>query len=185
MKRRKTIPQAALAGPSGVPAHLLKTPYEQQERASMATQRTPPVEEYEVCEELYKHLSEKLNQIPENAQPIERIMTMCGALCQAEMEKCVNHGDRETADILDEVCGQYLGLVKHGVLQGTIRVAPDMYNSGSIQLGDADLKVYLEARKAGLRNRLQLLKDVSWYFSCFGDGNLVISVSFVCVFISC
>lgn len=163
MKRRKTNPHAGLGGEGsgGVPPHLSKTPYEQQERNSMATQRTPNVEELELSEELFNHLTENLSQLPENAQPIQKLLSVCGAVCGSELHKRSKECDAEVCAALDAIFAHFLALVKLAVTQGDIKFAPDM-SGNVVKLGDEDLKVDLEARKAGLRNRLQMLKDVSF-----------------------
>jgi hypothetical protein len=162
MKRRKTsvAPQAAI--PAGPPANLLRTPYEPQETRGMSagtSQRTPNVEEFELPPELYERLSQALHDLPENAAPVERLLALCGSVCDAKLDILKKAGDTEDAAVLDTVFKSFLESLKQAAESGSIQFAVPP-SSGAVELGDEDLKVDLEARKAGLRNRLALLKKV-------------------------
>lgn len=164
MKRRKT---SVAPGPPQVPVappqtnnNFLRTPYEQQERLSAgASQRTPNVEEFELPPELYERLSQALHNLPENAAPVERLLALCGSVCDAKLDILKKKGDTEDAAVLETVFKSFLESLKAAADSGSIQFAVPS-TSSALELGDEDLKVDLEARKAGLRNRLALLKKV-------------------------
>ena len=164
MKRRKTIvedPATAAADGGGTQASLLQTPYEQQERGSVATQRTPNVEEYEISAELYERLSHNLHNLPETAGPSDRLLALCGSVCAAELEILRKGGKLEDVAVLEIVFSSFLEALKAAAEGGDLQFAA--VSSGSPEMGDEDLRVDLEARKAGLKNRLQILNKVSTY----------------------
>ncbi len=163
MKRRKTSvapPPAMPAGPP--PTNFLRTPYEPQETRGLSaggSQRTPNVEEFELPPELYERLSQALHNLPENAAPVERLLALCGSVCDAKLDILNKAGDTEDAAVLDKVFKSFLESLKTAAESGSIQFAAPP-SSSVLELGDEDLKVDLEARKAGLRNRLALLKKV-------------------------
>jgi hypothetical protein len=160
MKRRKTSVAPPPPIPAGPPTQFLRTPYEQQERLSAGTsQRTPNVEEFELPAELYERLSQALHNLPENAAPVERLLALCGSVCDAKLDILKKHGDTEDAVVLETVFKSFLDSLKSAAESGSIQFAAPP-SSSVLELGDEDLKVDLEARKAGLRNRLELLKKV-------------------------
>ena len=162
MKRRKT---AVPPPPPLAPHHLLKTPYEAQERAaSAATQRTPNVEEYEISAELYERLSTNLQNLPDNAPPAQRLLALCGAVCGAEVELLGKEGHEDESSALETVFTSFLASLKAAAERGSVQLST-LQDAPGIALADADLRVDLEARKAGLRNRLQMLKkeEEEWH----------------------
>lgn len=162
MKRRKTSvapPPPVLVGPQ---TNYLRTPYEPQETRCLSagtSQRTPNVEEFELPPELYERLSQALHDLPENAAPVERLLALCGSVCDAKLDILSKSGDKKDAEILDTVFKSFLESLKSAAESGSIQFAVPP-SSNVLELGDEDLRVDLEARKAGLRNRLAILKNV-------------------------
>jgi len=163
MKRRKTSVAPPPPVPVGPPqTNYLKTPYEPQETRCLSagtSQRTPNVEEFELPPELYERLSQALHDLPENAAPVERLLALCGSVCDAKLDILNKSGKTKDATVLDTVFKSFLESLKSAAESGSIQFAVPP-STTVLELGDEDLRVDLEARKAGLRNRLALLKNV-------------------------
>lgn len=144
-------------------ANVLATPYGQQERSSMATQRTPCVEEYEITAELYEHLSRSLHEVPEGALASDRLLAICGSVCRAEVEVLAKEGKPELTTTLDTIFKAFLDSLTASARQGMIRFSTPV--NPLLELDADDLKVDLEARKSGLKNRLEILQkeESEWH----------------------
>jgi len=160
IKRRRTGAEL-LNQTENVQANALKTPYEDIERASIASQRTPNVEEYEISAELYDRLSRSLHNLPETAPPSDRLVVVCSSVCRAEVEILKQTGQGALASMLDQVFSSYMASLSNAAEQGAIQFAQPAAPGDKLILDADDLKVDLEARKAGLRNRLNMLHKVS------------------------
>lgn len=167
MKRRKTSVAPPPPVPVGPQTNYLRTPYEPQETKCLSagtSQRTPNVEEFELPPELYERLSQALHDLPENAAPVQRLLALCGSVCDAKLDILRKAGDKEDAFVLETVFKSFLESLNSAAESGSIQFAVPP-SSTALELGDEDLRVDLEARKAGLRNRLALLKkeEQEWH----------------------
>lgn len=126
----------------------------------MATQRTPNVEEFEISAELYERLGNSLQNLPDGAPPADRLLALCSSVCRAELDTLAKESNPEAQAALDAVFSAYLDSLSTATEQGAVQFA-EPATASKLALDADDLKVDLEARKAGLRKRLQILKKVS------------------------
>lgn len=158
IKRRKT----ELGGPRG-PAEMavaeqLKTPYE-QDKTSCASQRTPNVEEFEITEELYDRLNRNLRNLPEGAPPAERLVAICTSICDAEAALLGKHDHEQDKEAVDTLFKKFILSLEKEAQQGLLCFVETECEENTLSDYE-DLKVDLEARKMGLRSRLQALHSV-------------------------
>lgn len=159
IKRRKTVTQAALSRPPVLDLQELKTPHTTVGgRTSIASQRTPNVEEYEITPELYERLSRSLHELPETATPSQHLLATCKAIWEAEVDIANKKGETKLVEALNAVYKEFMNAVESAIEKGDIQFAPS--DATGPRLDAEDLRVDLEARKAGLRNRLHMLKHV-------------------------
>lgn len=159
LKRRKT--QGPLAGAPGEAEQPIKTPHSQMQRGggSATGSRSPYVDEYEISEELFHRLSRSLEALPEAASAAERLAAVCSAVCDAEVDLAAKAGGGVAAAALAEVFAAFTQSLAGAAQEGAIRFAAQP--PPAFRVDEADLKVDLQARKAGLRARLQKFQEVS------------------------
>ena len=136
----------------------MKTPYE-QDKTSCASQRTPNVEEFEITEELYDRLNRSLRNLPEVASPAERLAAICMSICDAEAALLSKQGHDLNKGAVDTVFSTFLLSLEREMQQGLICFAETSSEENAL-LDYEDLRVDIEARKLGLRSRLQALRSV-------------------------
>lgn len=143
--------------------HYYKTPLEKEVGVhnpprSGKIQRSPNVEEYEISENLYDKLSTSLGQSA-NKAPEELLLALCSAVCEAELENIAQRNQPYLRDNVQKVLKSFLTSLAEATRIGSIKCAETTPRHAGMDSEGEDLHIDLEARKAGLRNRLQLLQE--------------------------
>lgn len=163
VKRRKTtIPpppsSKQLDASNSEEQNRFKTPHQGFQDTSGKVQRSPNVEEFEISEHLYDKLSTSLLHAA-NKAPEDVLVAVCGAVCDAELEAAAERNQPYLRDVLKRVFDKFLKSIEEATKDGSLRCANLAPKYVGVDSDAEDLHVDLEARKAGLRNRLSLLQE--------------------------
>ncbi|KAI3432571.1 hypothetical protein D9Q98_004120 [Chlorella vulgaris] len=161
-------PSARAAASARTKSHLLRTPagaHLAQQAATAGAAESPYADELELPQALGRRLVQDMQILPEHAPPAERLLAFCSSLGSASTEAAAAApGGTARAGVLADSFAAFQQALAAALQDGGIRLAaaratPGAAGQGGRQLDEgevdqADYRVDLQSRKAGLRARL-------------------------------